>query len=99
MLRIATLTFGLLLCASSFASPQDAATPSPNKVYPPLPSMDMLPPAAAESATPPNSGRGYKKISTRVHKSAAPTAYLVVSDASRAYLTGVERELNQALQK
>lgn len=99
MKRISLALLGLLLATPMLANAQDGAAAA-DKVYPPLPSLEMLPPAAATPALPSSTSNSHKKINTRVaRKSATPPVSLVVSDASRAYLSGVEQEINLALQK
>jgi hypothetical protein len=92
----------------SKAAPAAATTvasipPSPaaaDKVYPPLPTLSMLPPASDDDDEPvvkPASRK--KKARVQDRKAALPTARLVVSDASHAYLGNVEKQLDLALAK
>lgn len=78
-----------------------AATPAPapaDKVFPPLPSLAMLPPATDDDdEAPPKPGVRKKKSRVQDRKSSVPTARLVVSDASRTYLKGIEKQLDLAL--
>jgi hypothetical protein len=105
MHRLTLLAMSLLLTTSSFAGQVETqpAGPTPaaaDKVYPPLPSLAMLPPSTSEDDEQPSKPTWRKKI-WRAHerKSAGPTARLIVSDASHAYLDTVERQLDQALLK
>ncbi|NVI08586.1 hypothetical protein [Paraburkholderia youngii] len=101
------------LCLSSAAwagqpaasAPATAAPPatlaSADKVYPPLPTLAMLPPSSTgdddELAAPRSSSRNKKKTQKRDCHCAMPTPRLVVSDESRAYLKDIERQLDSAL--
>ncbi|MGF6735065.1 hypothetical protein OKW50_007237 [Paraburkholderia youngii] len=100
------------LCLSSAAwagqpaasAPATAAPPatlaSADKVYPPLPTLAMLPPATGdddELPAPRSSSRNKKKTQKRDCHCAMPTPRLVVSDESRAYLKDIERQLDSAL--
>jgi hypothetical protein len=80
----------------SVASVAPAA--APDRVYPPLPTLTMLPPGTddEEEATPRPTARK-KKTRATDHRLVSPPARLVVSDASRAYLGGVEKQLDLAL--
>jgi hypothetical protein len=110
MHRLTVLAMSLLLATSSFAGqiePQPAGTApgtapaaAADKVYPPLPSLAMLPPPTSQDDEQPSKSTWRKKI-WRAHerKSAGPTARLIVSDASHTYLDTVERQLDQALLK
>jgi hypothetical protein len=88
------------LAASSVAS---AAPASADKVYPPLPTLAMLPPSSGdddEPVAPVASKPAAKKRKARAAvdlRPTAPAARLVVSDASRAYLRSVEKQLDLAL--
>jgi hypothetical protein len=112
MHRVIVLTIGLLLAASALAG-QLAGQPAsgaqaavsvapvaaaPDKVYPPLPTLAMIPPATDddEDAAPRPAARK-KKLHVSEHRLAAPPARLVVSDASRAYLGGIEKQIDLAL--
>ncbi|WP_420992017.1 hypothetical protein ACKI2N_027580 [Cupriavidus sp. 30B13] len=112
MYRLTLLVLGLTLAlalpalaAEAGAVARPAAStpaPAPDKVYPPLPSLAMLPPASDnEELAAPRAGRvaraRIKAAAAPERKSAAPVAHLVVSEASRAYLDTVGRELDQAL--
>ncbi|WP_321924560.1 hypothetical protein [Paraburkholderia guartelaensis] len=77
-----------------------AATPAADKVYPPLPSLAMLPPATGdddEAPAPHSSSHNKKKTRQRDCHCAMPTPRLVVSDTSRAYLKDIEQKLDSAL--
>lgn len=101
------LTVGLL-SVPAYATPPDALMPAtaaaPDKVYPPLPSLAMLPPSAGGSeveAAPATRTRGGKRKAsiTQMRKPAEPVPRMVVSEASHTYLAGIERQLEVALQK
>ncbi|MEX3984765.1 hypothetical protein AB4Y45_38020 [Paraburkholderia sp. EG287A] len=77
-----------------------AATPAADKVYPPLPSLAMLPPTTGdddEVPAPHSSSHSKKKVRQRDCHCAMPTPRLVVSDTSRAYLRDIEQQLDSAL--
>lgn len=101
------LTVGLLAVpASAFAAQPDSlmpATAAADKVYPPLPSLAMLPPGGGSEVEPAPAVRtrgGKRKAAfVQVRKPAEPVPRMVVSDASHTYLVGVERQLEAALQK
>lgn len=102
------LTVGLLTvpAASAFAAPPDALVPAtaaaPDRVYPPLPSLAMLPPGGGAEAEPAPVAhtRGKRKVVTpQWRKATEPVPRMVVSDASHTYLAGIERQLEVALQK
>ncbi len=103
------LTVGLLgiPAASAFAAPPDALMPAtaaaPDKVYPPLPSLAMLPPGggAEVEAAPAARARGSKRkvVTTQWRKATEPVPRMVVSEASHTYLAGIERQLEVAMQK
>ena len=87
------------LAASSVAP---TAPASADKVYPPLPTLAMLPPSSGDDDEPvaPVSKPAGKKRKARAAvdlRPAAPAARLVVSDASRAYLRSVEKQLDLVL--
>jgi hypothetical protein len=71
---------------------------APDRVYPPLPTLAMIPPAVddEEDAAPRPTVRK-KKVHVAEHRLAAPQPRLVVSDASRAYLGGIEKQIDLAL--
>ncbi|SFQ14277.1 hypothetical protein [Ralstonia sp. NFACC01] len=103
------LTVGLLTvpAASAFAAPPDALMPAtaaaPDRVYPPLPSLAMLPPGggAETEAVPAVHTRGGKRkvVTPQWRKATEPVPRMVVSEASHTYLAGIERQLEAALQK
>ena len=104
------LTVSLLTvpAASAFAAPPDALMPAtaaaPDRVYPPLPSLAMLPPGGAGGTeaelAPAVRTRGKRKVvTTQWRKAAEPVPRMVVSEASHTYLAGIERQLEVALQK
>ena len=106
MRLIACAAAALLFCsAASAAEPAAgapatvAAAPSADKVYPPLPSLAMLPPATDDDddLPAPHSASHKKKGRQRDCRCAMPTPRLVVSEASRAYLKDIERQLDSAL--
>ncbi|SDE33291.1 hypothetical protein [Paraburkholderia lycopersici] len=74
-------------------------TPAADKVYPPLPTLAMLPPSSGDDDELPAPRSSSHKKKTRQHdcRCAMPTPRLVVSDASRAYLRDIERQLDSAL--
>ncbi|CAN0626859.1 conserved exported protein of unknown function [Burkholderia multivorans] len=115
MRRIIVISAGLLLGTSAWAGTvQTVASLQPSgasadKVYPPLPSLTMLPPASGDDDEPvSHSAPASRKKKTR-HvaecskcgggSSSAPMARLVVSDASRAYLKDIEHQLDVALSR
>ena len=109
MYRIAVLVASLLLASPAFAGQPLAAamlsTASPSaaaaadKVYPPLPTLAMLPPSTGDDDEPLVTKPTAKKRKTRVPdiRPTTPAARLVVSDASRAYLKTIDRQLDLAL--
>lgn len=111
MNRLIVLATGLLLATSALAG-QSASQPgsgtqtgsvapvaaAPDKVYPPLPTLAMLPPATDDDEdTAPRPTARKRRLHTLERRFAAPPARLVVSDASRAYLGGIEKQLDLAL--
>lgn len=110
MYRIAVLVASLLLASPAFAgqplatamlsttaSPSAAA--AADKVYPPLPTLAMLPPSTGDDDEPLVTKPTAKKRKTRVPdiRPTTPAARLVVSDTSRAYLKTIDRQLDLAL--
>ncbi len=87
-----------LSASTSTAAP---ATPAADKVYPPLPTLAMLPPASGDDDEPPAAPKPTakkRKVRASVDlRPAAPAARLVVSDASRTYLRSVDKQLDLAL--
>ncbi|MEX3787912.1 hypothetical protein [Paraburkholderia sp. BR14374] len=85
--------------AAATAAPP-ATLASADKVYPPLPTLAMLPPSTGDDddlPAPRSSSRNKKKTQKRDCHCAMPTPRLVVSDESRAYLKDIERQLDSAL--
>jgi hypothetical protein len=83
----------------ALASPQTVAlaTPAADRVYPPLPSLTMLPASADEDDdAPPRPSAKKKKTRRSEPRISMPLARLVVSDQSRAYLKDVERQIDVA---
>src|ERR1700688_3047000 len=105
MHRLTVLAISLLLATSSFAGQIETQPPGPtraaaDKVYPPLPSLAMLPPSTGQDDDKPSRPTSRKRTSrAQERKSAGPTARLVVSDVSHAYLDTIELQLDQALLK
>lgn len=85
--------------ATALASPAAPAAPAASdKVYPPLPTLAMLPPASEDDDDPlPKPTQRKKKGHVQERKYVTPAAHMVVSDASRAYLGGIEKQLDLAL--
>ncbi|MDO3560658.1 hypothetical protein [Ralstonia pseudosolanacearum] len=107
-IRLSLFGLGLLAAMPSFAGPAGtlgpAAIAAPDKVYPPLPTLAMLPPASGGGGggggEPAPATTGHRKVATlKLRKSAEPMPRMVVSDASHAYLASIEHQLEQALQK
>ncbi|MEW6342794.1 MAG: hypothetical protein AB1704_19220 [Pseudomonadota bacterium] len=116
MYRLPVLATSLLLATPAFAGqPASAAQPAAaatvalampaapaasDKVYPPLPTLAMLPPASDDDDDPlPKPTQRKKKGRVQERKCVMPSAHMVVSDASRAYLGGIEKQLDLALAK
>jgi hypothetical protein len=80
-----------------------AASAAPDKVYPPLPTLAMLPPPTATDSgdddAPPRKTGSRKKGSKEKVKNEMPTPHLVVSDATRTYLNSVEQDIEHAMPK
>ncbi|MFP3556476.1 hypothetical protein SB861_38035 [Paraburkholderia sp. SIMBA_049] len=78
-----------------------AATASADKVYPPLPTLAMLPPTTDDDEPlAPKPAAKKRKVRAAVDvRPTAPAARLVVSDASRTYLRSVDKQLDLALAK
>jgi hypothetical protein len=73
-----------------------------DKVYPPLPSLAMLPPQGAGDDDLPLKRVSHRKKHAAVQAQErrsppGPVARIVVSDASHAYLDAVQRQIDQAL--
>ncbi|MDE1179631.1 hypothetical protein [Paraburkholderia sp.] len=117
MYRLFLLTAGLLMAGSALAGSLAADGPSgasamqipaaADKVYPPLPTLAMLPPGSADDTDPlPSKPATRFRKKSRASSAPAqerrifnPAAKLVVSDASRAYLDTIGRQLELALNK
>ena len=112
MVRILVLATATLLSAPVLAGQPGADLQSAgafpaaaDKVYPPLPSLAMLPlPAAGDDDLPakPASHRRKSHVAAQApeHRSPpVPAVRIVVSDASHAYLDAVQRQIDQALAK
>ncbi|CAB3807140.1 hypothetical protein [Paraburkholderia caffeinilytica] len=116
MLRITLLTVATLLAAPAFAGQPGADLQSSgafpatvpaaaDKVYPPLPSLAMLPPPSGADDDLPLKPATHRKKSRapaqlQEHKGpSTPVVRTVVSDASHAYLDAVQRQIDQALVK
>ena len=110
MYRIAVLATSLLLALPALAGqPLATAMLSPSataatgaaadKVYPPLPTLTMLPPATSDDDEPLVAKPSAKKRKSRAPdlRPTTPVARLVVSDTSRAYLKTIDRQLELAL--
>jgi hypothetical protein len=118
MRRIFVISAGLLLGTSAWAGTvQTVASLQPSgasadKVYPPLPTLTMLPPSSGDDEEPlsHSAPASRKKKARHVAEcskcgggggggGSAPVARLVVSDASRAYLKDIEHQLDVALSR
>lgn len=114
MIRTALLALATLLTAPAFAGQPGADLQSAgafpaafpaaaDKVYPPLPSLAMLPPSSAGDGDLPLKPAPHRKksrapLQPQEHRSPpAPVVRLVVSDASHAYLDSVQRQIDLAL--
>ncbi|REG50277.1 hypothetical protein B0G80_6702 [Paraburkholderia sp. BL6669N2] len=114
--RIVFLALAMLLSAPAFAGQPGAdlqsvgAIPAAfpaaaDKVYPPLPSLAMLPPpGAGDDALPlkPATHRKKQRVAAPTQERRSPptpVVRIVVSDASHAYLDSVQRQIEQALAK
>jgi hypothetical protein len=111
--RIILPALALLLSAPAFAGQPGAdlqsagafpaATPAAaDKVYPPLPSLAMLPPPGASDDDLPLKPAAHRKkaraaVQAQERRSPpGPVVRIVVSDASHAYLDSVQRQIDQA---
>jgi hypothetical protein len=108
---IQSLAFAMSLSTSAFAGPLDVSAPASvqtlaalgpavQKVYPPLPTLAMLPPAAADDDEPPArsaSRKGKKTRRVADCRCSGPEPRLVVSDESRTYMKDVEHRIDTAL--
>ncbi|SPB18607.1 hypothetical protein NOV72_05807 [Caballeronia novacaledonica] len=111
MRRIVILASATLISASALAGPLDVSAPASvqtlaalgpalQKVYPPLPTLAMLPPAAVDEEDPPARSASKKGKKTRRVvdcKCNGPEPRLVVSDESRTYMKDVEHRIDVAL--
>ncbi|QBR01839.1 hypothetical protein [Paraburkholderia pallida] len=103
ILAVAAPLLALLVSCSAWAGqPSTVALVSDtdaSRVYPPLPTLAMLPPSNGDDDEPPASHSASRKKKARQHDChcAMPTPRLVVSDASRVYLKDIERQLDVAL--
>ncbi|PQV49883.1 hypothetical protein [Paraburkholderia sp. BL21I4N1] len=111
--RGAFLTLTALLAGSACAGQpgadlQSAAAfpPAADKVYPPLPSLAMLPPPSVtdDDAAPlkPTPHRKKSRASVQMPERRmppAPVVRLIVSDASHAYLDNVQRQIDLAMNR
>ncbi len=110
--RMTFLTLAMLLSAPVFAGQPGADLQSSSafpaaadKVYPPLPSLAMLPPTSGDDDDLPVKPAVHKKkahaqVQLQEHRPPpAPAVRIVVSDASHAYLDSVQRQIDQALIK
>ncbi len=116
MFRITLLAVATLLAAPAFAGQPgtdlqsagafSAALPAAaDKVYPPLPTLAMLPPSSGSDddlPVKPASHRKKSHVPIQMQERRGPpmpAVRLVVSDASHAYLDSVQRQIDQALLK
>ncbi|WP_240975484.1 hypothetical protein [Paraburkholderia aromaticivorans] len=110
--RIILLALAMLLSGPAFAGQPGADLqsagafpPAADKVYPPLPSLAMLPPPAAGDDDLPLKPATHRKkqhvaAQTQERRSPpTPVVRIVVSDASHAYLDSVQRQIELALAK
>jgi hypothetical protein len=103
--RLLAPLFALLVSCAAWAgdagagASQATSTADASRVYPPLPTLAMLPPSSSEDddLAAPHSSAHKRKARQHDCHCAAPMPRLVVSDASRAYLNDVERQLDVAL--
>ena len=90
--------------AANTSQPATATAPSAaaDKVYPPLPSLALLPPDSGDDEPLPSPGGASRKkhghAVVRVRQ-VAPAVKLIVTDESRAYLQDIEKQLDAALAK
>ncbi len=115
MNRILLTSATLLVSCRAWAGPPDAAAPAPatltvaaiapaaQRVYPPLPTLAMLPasigddddPAPSRSVAASKKARKTRHVAVDPRPS-VPEARLVVSDDSRVYLKDVDARLDTA---
>jgi hypothetical protein len=93
-----------LQSAGAFSAAAPAAfPPAADKVYPPLPSLAMLPPPGAGDDDLPVKPATHRKkprvaVQAQEHRGpSTPVVRIVVSDASHTYLDSVQRQIDQAL--
>lgn len=110
--RTTLLALAMLLSTSVFAGQPgtdlqsaSAIPAAPDKVYPPLPTLAMLPPPSAgdddlpiKPASHHKKSHGPAQVQER-RSPPVPVVRIVVSDASHAYLDTVQRQIDQALAK
>jgi hypothetical protein len=112
MVRAFLLALATLLAAPAFAGspgtdlqPASAFPPAADKVYPPLPTLAMLPPSSSSDDDLPVKPALHRKkphapVQTQERKGPqVPAVRLIVSDASHTYLDSVQRQIDQALLK
>jgi hypothetical protein len=108
MQRLLLIVAATLLSTAAFAGSPDATqtlaaiAPAAQKVYPPLPTLAMLPASIGDDDELPASRAIAKKSRKTRHvvadcKCSAPEPRLVVSDDTRAYLKDVDARLDAAL--
>lgn len=83
--------------ASAASSP--SASAAPDKVYPPLPTLAMLPPSNGSDDDAPPKPTSRKKGAAAKIKNEMPAPRMVISDTSRSYLNSVEQEIDHAMPK
>ncbi|CAD6546297.1 hypothetical protein ACFQ3P_05310 [Paraburkholderia sabiae] len=91
------------LSANSATATSAAASAAADKVYPPLPTLAMLPPSSGDEDEPvaaPKPTAKKRKVRAPVDlRPSAPAARLVVSETTRTYLRSVEKQLDLAMAK
>ena len=91
------------LSANSATATSAAASAAADKVYPPLPTLAMLPPSSGDEDEPvaaPKPAAKKRKVRAPVDlRPSAPAARLVVSETTRTYLRSVEKQLDLAMAK
>lgn len=109
MRRILLTLAGLSMSAAVFAGPLDvsapavqtvaALVPTTQRVYPPLPTLAMLPASTGDDEMPvkPSAKKGKKLRPVADCKCNGPEPRLVVSDDSRTYMKDVDQRLDAAL--
>ncbi|MEM5387176.1 hypothetical protein VSR68_26765 [Paraburkholderia phymatum] len=94
---------GTLSAGSANVAPGISGLPAADKVYPPLPTLSMLPPVSDDDdepvVVPKHTSKKRKPRVVADVRPTAPVARLVVSDASRIYLRSVEKQLELAMAK